>query len=366
MAGARLSVGVPGDFVLARDVCSYGFFILEPNVWRPGDEAFTTTLNVGGRGVSVTMRQGGAGEALRVVADSGLDAAERGEVKRALTRMLRLDESSERIAEFHEADPRWKRGGRGRLMRSPTLFEDVIKTVTSCNVAWAGTIMMNRRLCERFGVASASGARAFPTAEKIARVRAASLRARCSVGYRDARIVELARMFVRGEINPGWLESARTSDEQVYEAMLEWPGIGAYGAANIMQLLGRYDRLPLDTESVRHGREVLGYRGTGAQIMKRVKAHYEAFGVHKFRSYWFEVWDCYERRRGASWTWVRETTGKTLTASRLRAEDFAGETPEMVRSGDAMKATHGGAKRSANRSEKRSEKRGESVAKVKR
>ena len=78
-------------------------------------------------------------------------------------------------------------------MRSPTFFEDVIKTVTSCNVTWPSTVVMNIRLCEVVGRGGA-----FPTPRRLARTRPATLRARCRVGYRDQRIIELSRMFASG------------------------------------------------------------------------------------------------------------------------------------------------------------------------
>ncbi len=327
-------IPVPTDFVLARDVCSYGYFLLEPNHWDPAGMVFRTTMDLGragGQAVTVRMTQGKrddrphsyaslkrfAGLPLVVRADRSLDAAEKKGVRAALSRMLNLSEARERIGEFHRLDKRFRKSGRGRLMRSPTLFEDVLKTVTSCNVQWPSTIIMNRRLCEVVGRESASGLFAFPTAERLAKMRAASLRARCRVGYRDARMIELARMFAKGEIDVAWIEDPATPDEELWDAMLEWPGIGPYAAANIMQLLGRYHRLPLDTESVRHGRDLLGFKGSSAKIMKRVFKHFEPFGTHRFRSYWFELWEFYERKRGPAWTWERETTGKTFTASQL-------------------------------------------------
>lgn len=324
---ARLTIPTPSDFVLARDACSYGYFLLEPNVWTPRTRTFQTTLDVGDRAVSVRVRQASPGGKLSVGTDSPLDRESAQHVRRGLARILRLDEDAAHIAEFHALDPRWTDGGRGRLMRSPSFFEDVIKTVTSCNVAWPSTIIMNKRLCQTVGRASPSGSFAFPTPEKLARTRPASLRARCSVGYRDARIVAIARMFSRGEVDQAWFENPATPDDRVHDALIEWPGIGPYAAANIMQLLGRYQRLPLDSESVRHGRDVLGFKGSARQVMKRVTSHFDHFGRHRFRAYWFEVWDFYERKRGPSWTWERETTGKSLTADKLRKEDFAQETP---------------------------------------
>jgi 3-methyladenine DNA glycosylase/8-oxoguanine DNA glycosylase len=333
MRASRFTLDVPRDYILKRDVCSYGYFLLRPNHWDVVNEAFTRVLDLDRHAGPVTLRvtqppppsarigasgkpaskRSLAGEPLRVVADRALSAAERTEAREALSRMLRLDEPHTTIREFHALDPRWKKSGRGRLMRSPTLFEDVIKTVTSCNVQWPSTVVMNRRLCEVVGRGGA-----FPSSKRLARTRVATLRARCRTGYRDARIVQLATMFADGAIDPAWYENPNTPDEAVREALLELPGIGPYAAANIMQLLGRYAHLPLDTESVRHGRSVLGMKGSSNAIMKRVGKHFAPFGRHAFRSYWFELWEFYESKRGPSWTWERDTTGSTFTASQLQ------------------------------------------------
>lgn len=344
---STLNIPVPSDYNLARDYCSYGYFLLSPSHWDPATRAVTRVLDLEGGAVSVRVSQPSApaqsfaspGSPLRVVADRQLARAEIAEVKRQLTRLLRLDEDDATILAFHKLDPRWKARtrsgvhaapemkkssshGRGRLMRSPTFFEDVIKTITSCNVTWPSTISMNRRLCEALGSRSPSGGAAFPSARLIARTRPATLRARCGVGYRDARIVEIARLFTKpaakGGIDAEWYEDSSTPDDAVYEALLELPGIGPYAAANIMQLLGRYSRLPLDTESLRHAKTILGMTGADRAIMKRLHDHYAPFGAHAFRSYWFELWEFYELKRGPAWTWERETTGKSFTAALLK------------------------------------------------
>lgn len=320
---------VPGDYVLARDLPSYGYFLLAPNRWDPATRTFSRVLSLPGGAVRVRIAQEGStfraarGRDLAVAASRRLGVGEEREVARQLTRMLRLDEGTDAIRAFHRLDPRWRSIGRGRLMRSPTLFEDVVKTVTSCNVQWPGTVTMNLRLCEVLGerVDGESPSHAFPTAARLARARPSLLRARCRVGYRDARIVEIARLFAagpaRGGIDAARLEDPATPDDEVAAALLALPGIGPYAAANVMQLLGRYSRLPLDTESVRHGRAILGFKGTSAQVMRRVRAHFEPFGEHAFRSYWFELWDHYESKHGRSWTWERDSTGRLFTAANL-------------------------------------------------
>lgn len=335
--GTRLSITPPSDFVFARDVCSYGYFLLAPNRWNPFDRTLTRPLALEG-GVATlviaqdegekgpradssgTIRWACEGKPLRALADRALSRREQAQAKAMLTRMLRLDD--EGVGEFHGVDPRWRASGRGRLFRSPTFFEDLIKTVTSCNVAWPSTIRMNQRLCEVV-------APAFPTPGQLARKKASTLRARCSVGYRDERIVRLAKMAAAGEIDEGYLGDTGVSDDEVFAFLKGLPGLGPYSAANVMQLLGRYERLPIDTETMRHARSVLGFEGTDGALWKRVEAHYAPFGARKFQSYWFELWDFYESRRGPAWTWDPSTTGKTFTAAALKEAPGASEDDRL-------------------------------------
>lgn len=310
MPSSSFTIPVPADYHFPRDVCSYGYFLLAPNVWDPKSRTLFRPLDLPGGVAGLTLGQpGGRGRPIAVRADRALSARDRAEATRLIGRMLRLDDAG--VAEFHKVDPRWKRSGRGRLFRSPTFFEDLVKTVTSCNVTWPSTVNMNRRLCEVVNPA-------FPRPVQLARRRPASLRARCGVGYRDARLVQLARMVASREADAEWFEDPSNDDQAVYDALLELPGIGPYAAANLLQLLGRYTRLPVDTETIRHGRSVLGYAGPTRQVERAVRAHYEPFGRHRFRSYWFEMWAFYEQRHGPAWTWEPRKTSKAFTAALLK------------------------------------------------
>ena len=320
----RLRLAVPADFDLPRDACSSGYFLLEPYEWDPARGVFSATLSLEHGASHVVIRQSRVGMDLTVSADRSLTRRECGQARGMVTRMLRLDETEDDIAAFHAVDDRWRFSGRGRLMRSATLFEDIAKTVTSCNVQWPGTIDMNAALCVKVGHKSPSGRHAFPTPERLARKKPEWLRSRCRVGYRDARLVELARLFHKGHIDEAWLSDPATPDDEVRRFLLDLPGIGPYAAHNIMQLLGRYGFLPLDTESVRHGRQVLGFVGTDREVLGQVTTHYQRFGVGQggqaFRSYWLDLWMSYETSRGPAHTWDKRTTGRTFTASQLRPQ----------------------------------------------
>jgi len=305
--GARFTIRPPADYLLRRDACSYGYFLLAPNVWDPQRGTMTRTLDPGEGPATLTIAQDQSpGATLRIAADRAMTARERADAKRQVARMLRLDDDS--VRRFHSLDRRWRRSGRGRLFRSPTLFEDVLKTVTSCNVTWPSTVFMNRRLCEVVNPA-------FPSPSQLARRRPQTLRARCRVGYRDKRMIELARLFASGDVDVERLEDAATSDDDVMSALLSLPGVGPYAAANVLQLLGRYSRLPVDSETIRHAKTALGFSGSESTIRKRVEAHYARFGDQRFRSYWFELLRFYESKKGPSWTWSPREVGASFTAA---------------------------------------------------
>lgn len=333
--GSRLTIQVPADFVLSRDVCSYGYFLLAPNHWDVKTQTFTRALHLAAGPAKVVLAQPTrgrptptpgnqhlffphrAGAPIRAAFDRALSRYEQAEARRQIARMLRLDEDESHAARFHALDPRWKPSGRCRLLRSPTLFEDVVKTVTSCNVTWPSTVNMNRRLCEVLGKGGA-----FPTALRMARARPGTLRARCRVGYRDQRLVELAGMFVAragrsAEVDEARLADPATTDDEVFAFLKTLPGIGPYAAGNIMMLLGRYSRLAIDSETFSHAKTVLGMKGADGALTRKLTAYYEPFGPFKFKSYWFERWDYYESKRGYSHNWDREEVGKSFTASQL-------------------------------------------------
>lgn len=328
--GSTLKLNVPADYLLTRDFCSYGYFLLAPNRWDPATQSVTRPFDLKhkGRERPVIARidqpqpksaRSPKGQPIRIRTDRAIDTADRAELKRQITRMLWIEDagSAQSIKQFHKADPRWKRSGQGRLSRSPSLFEDIIKTVTSCNVAWPNTMNMNELLCWHAGP-GIKGAKAFPRASQLARIEPERLRARCKVGYRDKRIVELARLFVKGHIDEHWLTNPETSDNDVRAFLVTLPGIGPYAAHNIMQLLGRFAHVPYDSETVRHVTNILGFKGSASALEKKTRAHYEQFGEHAFRSYWFELLEFYQSKKGPSWTWEPKTTGRSFTQSAFK------------------------------------------------
>jgi N-glycosylase/DNA lyase len=66
-------------------------------------------------------------------------------------------------------------------------------------------------------------------------------------GYRARYLLALARGVADGGVELEALAHDQPGDDEVAARLLALPGIGPYGAAHVMLLLGRYSRLVLDS-----------------------------------------------------------------------------------------------------------------------
>ena len=140
----------PIDF--ARTLRSHGCADLPPASISTDGSWYRSVLRVGGRTRAVTLRARRGQLAVRC--DGTLRAAERRELEVLLRRMFRLDENFAPFYAGIAADPQlgWAAHGAGRMMASPTVFEDVVKTICTTNCAWSGTVRMVGALVEHLGV----------------------------------------------------------------------------------------------------------------------------------------------------------------------------------------------------------------------
>ena len=280
-----LRTDTPEGFSLSQAICSYGYICLAPNRWVPGkptdgtaaggedDEGYlvrplthrrTAASSKGPpawKTARVAIGQDPTTGSVLVAIDDSSALLDQGDQRQQLTaqidRMLRLDNTSLEV--FHELCPDAKERGFGRLYRSPTLLEYVIKTITNCNMKWGGTVEMNAKLCQHVGRDGA-----FLTPEEIHAVGPDFLKERCRVGYRGKYIWAIARNICEGTLD---LASALGSNPNgrchharcdVQKRLLELSGIGPFTANNILQLMGYFDTHPYDTETVRLWKEEFG------------------------------------------------------------------------------------------------------------
>jgi N-glycosylase/DNA lyase len=134
------------------------------------------------------------------------------------------------------------------MLRSPTVFEDVVKTICTTNCAWSATVRMTTALVERLGEPAAGNhGRAFPKPEAMAGAGEAFYRDVVRAGYRGAYLQALAADVASGMLDPEAYLDPAVSDAEVEERLLALPGVGPYAAAHVMMLVGRYSSLVLDS-----------------------------------------------------------------------------------------------------------------------
>ena len=253
-------VGAGGEPVdLWRTLQSHGLVELPPMQIDPETRSLAVTLRIEGLGprlVRVTHGRKGFANVEPVGSRGELSAASGSRLLSAVAHILRLDEDLSPFYEQARSDPdlAWAVRGAGRMVRSQTVFEEVVKTVCTTNCTWSATERMVGALVEHLGDA-APGAqgpfgRAFPTPEAMAEADESFYRDTVRAGYRAAYFRALASSVADGLIDLEELGRAtpdELSDDQVEARLLALPGVGPYAAAHIMMMLGRYSRLILDS-----------------------------------------------------------------------------------------------------------------------
>ncbi|MEM9020911.1 MAG: hypothetical protein AAGC44_10140 [Planctomycetota bacterium] len=308
---SRLTLQVPKDFELFKAVCSYGHFLLAPSQWdRDTQQLHRVLRDTTCKAVRTRVTQSGKGRPVTIYCSRTLGRADQREIKRQYVRMLRVDED---VASWYRLHKPAKRRGFARLFRGADLFEDIVKTITSCNVTWPNTVNMNRLLVEHVGHG------AFPSPEQVADFGEERLKTRCRVGYRAGRIAKLGRDVANGTLDLDWFEQPERTSAEVYVALLKLHGIGPYAAANVCMLLGFYDRLAIDTETYRHYCKTYRVRRPKdpSKLHSRIEKHYGQYTPYAFLAYWFELWQGYEQRFGPSEHWHHTEDAKQFTAAAL-------------------------------------------------
>ncbi|TYH70687.1 hypothetical protein ES332_D05G133700v1 [Gossypium tomentosum] len=158
-------------FELEKAICSHGLFMLAPNHWDPISRSFSRPLRLTSPPLTVTVRisqpptSSSSTLYLRVYGASSLSPPHRHSLLNQVSRMLRLSESEEnKVREFRsivealhgeEEATEYLRSFSGRVFRSPTLFEDMVKCIILCNCQapptfyrFSRTLSMAKALCE--------------------------------------------------------------------------------------------------------------------------------------------------------------------------------------------------------------------------
>lgn len=277
----RISIKKPTDFDLLECVQAHGWRRLRPFRWV--DETQTLErIEEFNPGETTLLRITTAGDRLDVDVDAAVSEPQ---VVRRVDTMLQLDIAIDRFHEFCRqhpvlADIPTRR--QGRLLRCPTLFEDVCKVIATTNTTWSQTIGMSTRLVENFG----TGGIAFPRPEQIASVTLDDFAALAKMGYRNAAVHKISTDIADGQLDLETLRDPALTSADIYKRLLTLPGIGPYAASCLMIYLGHYDRVNVDSWA----RMMVGKELGRAVVDKEVHAFFEPYGEWKALVYHFYPW----------------------------------------------------------------------------
>ena len=279
----------PG-FDFLSTVYSHGWYSLPPFSVH-GDTELVRILRLTG-GEIVRCSIAGVPGALRVrYQTSGpvLREHRRG-IRDCVRTMLRLDED---LAPFHAValrspQHRWiARMGAGRLLRAPTVFEDLVKMICTTNCTWSLTTMIVRNLVYLFGPTSKEGWRSFPRPEDLAGTSEKVLRKEVKAGYRSPYLIDLANRVASGEVDPEQWRTGEKTWSGILQELYSLKGIGPYASQNMLRLLGHYDFLGLDSW-VRSKYYSLYHEGRAVKD-GTIERRYARYGRWRGLLFWLEM-----------------------------------------------------------------------------
>ena len=297
----KFSLSARPPFNFLSVVNSHGWRQLAPFSYDETTQVLFYVLRLSnGRVIELKVSDGGNGV---IIETEKLKKVEQNEAADKVTWMFGLDMDFSRFYTASRAEPKLahaKKRALGRVLRSPTLFEDVIKTILTTNTLWAATKNMTRKLVDELGEAIAlSGAnkvcaveapfeKAFPTPEAIVASSSHFLKERIRVGYRAPAIYELAVRVASGSFDLEALKTSELSTLELRKELLTINGVGPYAAANLLMILGRHDFIPIDSYALKMVSHEW-YRGKPVTA-KEVEKRFEKWGEFKGLAFWFWDW----------------------------------------------------------------------------
>ena len=285
----EITIPTPREFSFKRTVISHGWCQLLPFKIDEQKWQLTRTLDLpDAKPATITIRA--TKRALAITTSRNLSERLTRKVVADVRHMLRLDDN---IKEFYrliadDTDFNWiPAQGAGRLLRSPTVFEDLVKMICTTNCSWALTEKMVTGLVENLGREAGNWQRTFPTPEAMALMPVKFYVNEVRAGYRSEYLKLLADRVASGALDvEAWFKSSLSTIDLMKE-MRGVKGVGPYAAENVLKLLGRYDGLALDSWT---RAKFFSVRNNGRKTTdKKIARYYSRFNEWRGLALWCDM-----------------------------------------------------------------------------
>jgi len=286
----KIAHNVPNHFNFWRTVYSHGWCALSPFAVDKENNHLSRILELSsGKKIIAEVAQSSKGK-LNISTTTAISVKDKRDIVAQVSTCLRLGED---YSEFYSEAKKHKdfqwvpKAGAGRLLRSPTIFEDVVKMICTTNCSWALTEIMVGNLCKKLGLKVDDRGWTFPKPEAIADTSEKYLRKEIRAGYRAPYLLELSRKVAKGALD---IEAWRTIDlptNELFNLVRSVKGVGPYAAGNILKLLGRYAYLGIDSWCRKKYFEI--HRNGRTASDKVIEKHYKPFGKWQGLFFWMDV-----------------------------------------------------------------------------
>src|SRR5918993_2508186 len=284
-----ITISTSPTFNFQRTIISHGWCELLPFAIDRERWILTRTLDLG-LTPPVTLSLSATKRAVQITTSRTLGQRATNLVVNHVRHILRLDDDLKPFYQTMKADPEFEwvsHQGAGRMLRSQTVFEDLVKMICTTNCSWALTEKMVTGLVENLGRKSSNGHRTFPTPEAMALMPEKFYVKEVRAGYRAGYLKELANRVASGELNvESWLTSSLPTAALIKE-MKGVKGVGDYAAENLLKLLGRYDGLALDSWT---RSKFYSVRNNGRKAAdKKIARYYSRFNEWRGLALWCDM-----------------------------------------------------------------------------
>jgi len=285
----RITIRPSKNFSFKRTVLSHGWCELLPFEFDAKTWTLTRVLETK-TGVPLTIRIRHRRKSIEIEWDRRAGARTLDAITRDVRHMLRLDDDMEAFYNAMDAEPEFSwisKQGAGRLLRSPTVFEDLVKMICTTNCSWALTEIMISGLVNKLGRPARNGRRTFPSAAAMAQAPEKFYRDEIRSGYRAPYLKELADRVASGSLDvESWLHSDLPTSE-LQKEMKRVKGVGDYAAENLLKLVGRYDGLALDSWTRAKFSRVRNAGRTASD--KKITRYYSRFNSWRGLALWCDM-----------------------------------------------------------------------------
>jgi N-glycosylase/DNA lyase len=285
----EITIATPPEFSFKRTVISHGWCQLLPFRTDEAKWQLTRTLDLpNSKPVTVMIRA--TKRAVIIKPSSRLSQSATRKVVADVRHMLRLDDNIKEFYRLMAADNDFSwipTQGAGRLLRSPTVFEDLVKMICTTNCSWALTQKMVTGLVENLGREAGDGHRTFPTPEAMALMPLKFYVNEVRAGYRSEYLKLLADRVASGELDVEAWSKSPLSTADLMKEMRGVKGVGPYAAENVLKLLGRYDGLALDSWT---RAKFFSVRNNGRKTTdKKIARYYSRFKEWRGLALWCDM-----------------------------------------------------------------------------